>query len=264
MQKKVYFLSGFPRAGNTILAKLLNQNKNIAATGHSSLPDVFFYIESIKKTNTYNNFKNDKGIENIQKKLVLNFYKDWKQPYIIDRGEWGTPYNYEIIKKFCPNEFKIIFLLRNPLDIIKSYIKLCNDYPKFYINQKYNQIDKINLHRTELEEKIELITEKGTLFDVSCMAYNFIKNKKNVCFIRYENLVKDPKQTLDNIYNFLDIPKFKHTFNIKDQFLVNNISYNDDVIGAPMHTLHTGKLKNFNYPNIKLPKYIVEKYKNII
>jgi len=44
MKKKVYFLTGFPRAGNTVLAAILNQNKNIGATGHSSLPDVFFLI----------------------------------------------------------------------------------------------------------------------------------------------------------------------------------------------------------------------------
>ena len=96
------------------------------------------------------------------------------------------------------------------------------------------------------------------------MAYNFIKDKKNVHFVKYEDLVKSPAKILKDIYDFLNIPKFKHNFNIKDQFSINNISYNDDVMGAPMHTLHTGKLKNFNYPNIKLPKYIVEKYKNII
>ena len=30
MPKKVYFLSGFPRAGNTLLSTILNQNKKIA------------------------------------------------------------------------------------------------------------------------------------------------------------------------------------------------------------------------------------------
>jgi len=195
MQKKVYFLSGFPRAGNTIISTILNQNKNIATSGHSSLPDCFFKIESIKYTDIYNNFKNNKAIENIQKNLVLNFYKDWKQPYIIDRGEWGTPFNYEIMKKYCPNEFKIIFLLRNPLDIIRSYLKICIDNPNFYINKQFNFLDKTTLHKTELEEKIELITKKGDFFDVSLFTYKNLKNKKNVLFIKYEDFCKD---TLSN------------------------------------------------------------------
>ena len=123
VKKKVYFLSGFPRAGNTIISAILNQNKNIAVSGHSNLVNCFFNLEIIKNTNTYNNFKNEKSIENIKKELVLNFYSDWKQPYIIDRGEWGTPFNYNIMEKYCPNEFKLIFLLRNPIDVIKSYVK---------------------------------------------------------------------------------------------------------------------------------------------
>ena len=31
-----------------------------------------------------------------------------------------------------------------------------------------------------------------------------------------------------------------------------------------MHKLHLGKIKNYNYPEIKIPNYIIEKYKNII
>ena len=96
------------------------------------------------------------------------------------------------------------------------------------------------------------------------MAYNFIKDKKNVHFVKYEDLVEDPKKTLNGIYGFLNIPEFKHNFDIKDQFLINGIKYDDSVMGAPMHTLHTGKLKNFGYPDIKLPEYILEKYKGVL
>ena len=264
MQKKVSFLTGFPRSGNTLLSKILNQNKDIGTSGHSSLPDVLYNLDLIKSKNTYNNFKSDKDYNNILTNIFNNYYKDWPQKYIIDRGEWATPANYALLFKYFDQDIKIIFLLRNPIDVIKSYIQLCNNHPNFYINQQYNELDKTSLHRTELEEKIELITKKGDLVDWSFMAYNFIKDKKNVHFVKYEDLVKSPAKILKDIYNFLNIPKFKHNFNIKDQFSINNISYNDDIMGAPMHTLHTGKLKNFNYPNIKLPKYIVEKYKNII
>ena len=251
MQKKVYFLSGFPRAGNTIISTILNQNKNIATSGHSSLPDCFFRIESIKYTDIYNNFKNNKAIENIQKNLVLNFYKDWKQPYIIDRREWATPFNYEIMKKYCPNEFKIIFLLRNPLDIIRSYLKICIDNPNFYINKQFNFLDKTTLHKTELEEKIELITKKGDFFDVSLFTYKNLKNKKNVLFIKYENFADDPYIEINKIYEFLNIPKYKHSFNIKNQFSVNGMEYDDSIHAAKMHKIYLGKVKNFNYPEIQ-------------
>jgi len=31
-----------------------------------------------------------------------------------------------------------------------------------------------------------------------------------------------------------------------------------------MHKLHTGTIKEFNYPDIELPKHIIEKYKGMI
>lgn len=259
--KEIFFLSGFPRAGNTLLSTILNQNKDIASTGHSILPDIFFEIEKIKNYNgIYQNFKTKDNLENIQKNIFKNYYQPWKQKYVIDRGEWATPFNYSMLEKYCPNEIKIIFLLRDPIDVIKSYLELCNKYPNFYINNQYNSLDPTSLHKSEIEEKIELITKKDDLFDTICMSYNFIKNKKNVKFIHYKKLVTKPQSTIDEIYNFLDIPKFKHTFNIKNQFSINNISYNDDIIGAPIHTLHEGKVKNFSHPGINIPSYIIKKY----
>ena len=90
------------------------------------------------------------------------------------------------MEQYCPNEFKLIFLLRNPLDVIKSFLKLSIDYPDFYVNKQYNYIDKTTLYRPEEEEKIDLITQKNTFFDWSFYTYNNLKNKKNVLFINSE------------------------------------------------------------------------------
>jgi hypothetical protein len=43
--KKYLYFSGLPRAGNTLLSAILNENSNIHATGHSFLPDLFFAIK---------------------------------------------------------------------------------------------------------------------------------------------------------------------------------------------------------------------------
>jgi len=262
--KKIFFLTGFPRSGNTIISSILNQNKNIAVSGHSSLTNCFFNLELVKTTPIYNNFKNEKSIENIQKNMVNNYYNNWPQKYIIDRGEWGTPYNYFMMEKYCPNEFKIIFLLRNPIDVIKSYIKLCRDNPNFYINKQFEQLDKTTLYRSEEEEKIELITKKSDFINSSFFSYKNLQNKKNVLFVKYEDFTQNPSKIINKIYSFLNIPKYKHYFDIKNQFFVNNLSYDDSMIGADMHKLHLGKVKNYGYPEIKIPKYIIEKYKNII
>ena len=262
-KKKIYFLTGFPRAGNTLLSVILNQNKNIGATGHSILPSVFLNVEKIKNSLSYKNFHSTDSTENIQKNIFLNYYLDWPHRYIIDRSEWCTPFNFSMVSKYCPNDIKIIFLLRNPVEVIRSFLHLCNAYPHFYFNKAYETFDKTALHRSEIEEKIELITAKGTAFDFGLLAYDFIKNKDCVKFIHYEDLIKNPEDALNEIYKFLNIPKFKHDFDIKGQLSINDLSYDDGVFGAPLHTIRKGKIKRSTHPNIDIPPYIVEKYKGI-
>jgi len=262
--KQYYFLTGFPRSGNTLLSAILNQNPNIAVTGHSILPQLFFEIDKIKHNHPiYHNFKLKDNIENVEQNIFNNYFEKWNQKYIIDRGEWATPYNYHRLEKYCPNKIKIIFLLRNPIDVIKSYLNLCIQYPNFYINKEYNCLDKTSLHKTEIEEKIDLITKKNDLFDSICMSYSFIKNKDNILFIHYEDFIKKPNKIIESIYSFLNIPSYKHKFYAENQFSINGIKYNDDNIGAPIHTIYTGKLVKKKY-NINIPKYILEKYSNLL
>ena len=45
--KNYYFLSGLPRAGNTLLGYLLNKHKDIALTSNSLLPDILFSLYKI-------------------------------------------------------------------------------------------------------------------------------------------------------------------------------------------------------------------------
>tara|TARA_B100001094_G_C18131979_1_gene772800 strand:- start:403 stop:528 length:126 start_codon:yes stop_codon:yes gene_type:complete len=40
--KKIFFISGLPRSGNTLLSSLLNQNPDITVSGQSIIPEIFF------------------------------------------------------------------------------------------------------------------------------------------------------------------------------------------------------------------------------
>ena len=60
---------GFPRAGNTLLGCILNQNPRINATANSVLPEIMFSINNIKFYDTaYNNFPD----ESLHKALYTN------------------------------------------------------------------------------------------------------------------------------------------------------------------------------------------------
>ena len=75
--KKIYFLSGLPRAGNTLLGSLINQNKKITITANTVLCDVLYSLSLLKKYLIFKNFPDYKSLNNVIDNDFKNNYKDW-------------------------------------------------------------------------------------------------------------------------------------------------------------------------------------------
>ena len=90
---------------------------------------------------------------------------------------------------------------------------------------------------------------------------NIISNKEDYIIIKYNDFVSNPNVEIEKIFNFLKIPfKTLKTSNI-NKFLINNVRYNDDVFGIPLHDIRTNKIEKNSY---KIEDYlsnkIIEKY----
>jgi len=90
---------------------------------------------------------------------------------------------------------------------------------------------------------------------------NIISNKEDYIIIKYNDFVSNPNVEVEKIFNFLKIPfKTLKTSNI-NKFLINNVRYNDDVFGIPLHDIRTNKIEKNSY---KIEDYlsnkIIEKY----
>jgi len=258
--KKIYFISGFPRAGNTVLTSILNQNPKIKATAHSILPDVIKQLDDIKKLNIYKNFPDEKSFDNLIQKTFTNYYDQWDADYIIERGDWITPYNLKLLQKYFKNNKIKIILVRDILQIIKSYVKLCKDNPEFYINQQYNLLDHTTLFTDEIETKVDLIMAKDKYINTMLYSIHQLKKNnllKNFLLVDYNDLVDKPEITMNKIYNYYEIEPFKNSFkNLKAPI------YNDSIMGAPMHKLMEGKIERKDY-SIELSENIINKYKHL-
>jgi len=252
--KKYYFLSGVPRSGNTLLASILNQNKNISVTGNSPVAEIFYQVETVKNQMlAVKNFHNLKSFDFVQNNILNNYYQEWKSKYIIDRSCWGTPNNLEIIKKYCPNEIKIIVLIRDLNEILASFIKWSQENPKNFLDDY-----------ATIEEKCEfLMNSNGQIIKQLYSTHNLLKeeNKKYVLFIRYDDLVNIPEKELEKIYKFLNIRKFKHHYTNLSQLNVNGIKYKDDIFGQNLHYVKE-KIEKTNYkPTDYISQNILDKYK---
>ena len=260
--KKYFYFSGLPRSGNTLLSSILNENLDIHATGHSFLPDLFF---SMKKTeynsNRFKNYPCHNNLKNVYKNIIPNYYKDHNVKYIIERGDWITPFNINLLKQVVPNKLKIVILIRDVFEIIKSYLKLCEDNPQFFYNKKYESLDHSTLFTDEIETKVDLIMDKGEYIHTTLYSiYQLKKNNllKNFLLIDYKDLVSKPKTTIDKIYNYYGIKPFNHSFkNFKKTPI-----YDDSILGASMHKIMKDKIKKRNY-NIELSENIINKYKHL-
>jgi len=263
--QKIKFLSGFPRAGNTLLSSILSQNKDITATPNSILPDIYYQLSRCKNFPIYKNFKDENSLNNVLKNIHKNYYKDIKTKYIIERASWITPCNYNFLTSYFDQPIKIVILVRDVLEIIKSYINICQSNPDFYINTMYNNLDKTTLYKTEIEEKCDIIMSKGEYVDTVLFSIKWLLNNVstfNYIFIEYEDLIKDTEKTIKKIYDFYEIPHFKHSFKKLKQFSMNKINYDDDYLKAPIHTIRTKEIKKNNI-KIELPKSVINKYSNI-
>jgi sulfotransferase len=253
-EKKYYFLTGLPRSGNTLLGSILNQNKNICVTAQSPVSDILYGIENFKNNDyKFKNFPDEKSAENVSKKIFENYYKDWKSDYIIDRSCWGTPDNLELLKKYCPNEIKIIVLIRDLNEVLASFIRWSEINPGNFLD----------LYKTR-EEKCEfLMNSDGQIMRGLQSLYNLFENKNNhTLFIKYDDLVTTSKEKISEIYKFLNIKEYKHNFKNITNFRSNHIEYDDQIFGKNLHKVKQNILKSkYNYIDY-IPQNIIKKYKS--
>ena len=240
IDKQFFYLCGLPRAGNTLFASIMNQNKNISVTGNSIVCDILYKINELKKFDVFTNFPDHQSLDNTLKNIMNNYYSDWNSEYIIDRTPWGTPYNLELLKKYITNDIKIIVLVRDLKEVLASFIK-------FSYMSDDNYIAKDN---KTLEERCDYIMlDGGGLHTWVQAVYNLTRpeNKQYIHLIEYNDLVKQPKKEIDKVYDYLDIEPFKHRFTNLSQLENNGIKYNDSEIGDGLHTIKEDKVEKSNY-----------------
>jgi len=240
--KQYYFLCGLPRCGNTLFASILNQNTNICVTANSIIPTVFNAIKPVYNEKEFLTFPNHSSLDNIVKNLFNNYYDNFNADVIIDRGPWGTPANLEFLKAQKLNT-KFIVLKRPVLEILASFIKVENS--------------------KNIEERCEeLMSDDGMIGKYYWSYKNLIKTE-NTMVIEYDDLCSKTDKIIEDVYTFLDLPKFDHRLDNLNQLEINGINYNDDVWLGEYHTIRKSVDRNQYSVEDYLPKSIINKYESL-
>jgi len=239
--KKIYFLSGYSRSGNTFLSSILNQNKNITVTPNSCVVQIMYSLFEMYKSDWIKNVPEVSGLDNVINNLFKNYYEHIDSEFIFERGGWGTPYNLGMLEKLNYKP-KFLLLVRPLVEVLASYVKV--QKPDDPVNLVYNLMHP----------------DLGKIYWDWQSTSNIIKTNQNYLLIKYDDLVNNTEEKMKEIYSYFEIPKFKHQFENIEQFTYNGVQYNDTVFEANLHKIKSEIKKDVYDVEQYLPKDIIKRY----
>jgi hypothetical protein len=245
--KDIYFLLSLPRAGNTILASVLNQNSRVKMTARSILCYFINEANKIYYSDKGQNFPDKDSYHNLIKGIFCSYYKNWKTSVIIDRGVWGDLKLLESLSKIIKPKF--IILHRPLLECLASYIKIVKP-----VNDKNKPIN--SLFCDFLMQKNEIMGEN--LISIK----NVLNSNYSYHVIKYDNFISNPQKEINNLCKFIKIKPHKINLQKIKQLTINNVSYDDSVVYYPFHKIKENIIEKTKYDFKKiLGNDIINKYK---
>jgi len=208
--KTLYFLGGLPRSGSTLLGSLLNQHSDIYVSPTSPLGDVVTDIEKTFNTLDQQFTFDRKNISyNVYKAVLSNFYNHIPKSTILDKHRfWGK--NLDTVQMFLSNKPKIVATYRPIPEVLTSYISLI-EKTKHKDNFIDNHLRKDNLPITN-NNRAEYIWRYYVSPSYESMIYGLNKYPEWVHLVEYNQLLSNPQEELNKIYDFLEINSEENNF----------------------------------------------------
>ena len=235
VDKNIFHLVGMPRAGNTLLGGIINQNPNLQVSPLSPLSRVVSALHLSFEGESWENFDWTSEQDTLARKTAQAWYSDYKTKSIIDRGTWYP----EVVKRLSDNP-KVIILQRDIFEVFASFIKWANGNVENFIYT--------NVTSRKPEDVMAYLSQYGNVQTSARMIYTYQKyleenNDIDVMYIDYKDLTGDTENIINNLYDFLKVDKFDHNFdNIKD-FEFEGQKYNDTKVGSNLHKLKEGSIE---------------------
>lgn len=233
MKKQIHFIGGLPRAGSTLLCNILAQNPRFHVTSTSGILEVLFSIRS--KWNQIPEFKaspNEQGKLDVLKGALNGYFDSIEQPVVFDKSR-GWLGHLEMAELILERKAKVLVPVRNVAEVIADFEKLWRSNTGL---RQFGQEQNNYAQWQTVEGRCEIWARSDQPVGI---AYNRIKDAfargfaDRMHLVPFLDLTHHPAETLDGIYDFLGLPRFKHNFDHVEQ-----VTHEDDeAYGIP--SLHT-------------------------
>jgi hypothetical protein len=194
--------------------------------------------------------------------MLENYYEDVEKPIVFDRDKnWAHPANIQVMKDCLDFKPKIIFTTRPLIEILASWIAISQETIIGWMN---NSNYDINSKLTLNDNLCDFLMSEGQELPRVLNALNSISNPVNagmIHVVKYEDLLNTPQETMNGIYDFLEIEQFNHNFtNIR-----KIEEYNEAAAGLPKD-LHKVR-RVLGKSDVRVEDYLtprsIEKYKDV-
>ena len=264
--KEFFFLAGMQRSGATVLSSILNQNPDMWVSPASPL-----FRMMLTQTQSHNELENldyNRGvaIDDTIATIPHAFYQDKSAKYIIDKNlNWPNPLGVELINRYITKDIKIICPVRNVLDVIVSFDTIINAHPDSKNNQMDEQVLALTYSNMPLADRradFLMRNDKDIALSLNFMRHALIPEYRHIFhFVDYVDLINNPEQEINKIYEYLEIPKYNHKFkNIED---ISGISENSLTGIKNLHKIRPKLEKKSRKPEDVLQPETIQRYSGL-
>lgn len=265
LNKNFYFMAGLPRSGSTLLSSILNQNPRFYSGPSSPVVGTMIALENqFSNDELFLGYPKPEQAKEIIASVLPQYYSDRQEPVIFDKNRsWTIRMNY--IPGYFDIQPKVICPVRDTAEILTSFISMMKRNP-YEVNGRINFIDEMliknNIPLTD-DNRCEFIASPNGILgqSVEGLRKALMEGYDNsIHLVEYHDLVNNPKETVEKIYEFLGEELFEHDFNKLD-----NINRENDaqIYGfADMHDVRPTLESVSKNPEDILSPEILEKCKD--
>ena len=265
LNKTYYFMSGLPRSGSTLLSSILNQNPRFHSGPSSPVVGTMITLEnSLSNDELFLGYPKPEQAKEIISSVLSQYYGDRQEPVIFDKNRSWTV-RMEYIPGYFDIQPKVLCPVRDTAEILTSFISMIRRNP-YQVDGKINFIDEMlvknNIPLTDDNRCEFLASPNGILGQsVEGLRKALMEGYDNsIHLIEYQDLVNNPKETMEKIYEFLGEEDFEHTF---DNLENANRENDAKIYGfADMHEVRSEVKSTSLNPEEVLSEDILEKCKD--
>jgi sulfotransferase len=222
MSKTIHFVSGLPRSGSTLLCNALAQNPRVHSTATSGLHEIGYIARQFSATEEFKTIPNPQDGETLFYDYVKGgcenaFNRLTDRPVVVDKcRSWVG--HLDMLFAIWPNA-KVLVPVRDMRGILSSFEKKWRKHPF-----PFTGVEKQSPQNwTTVEKRAQgwlNIPPLGIAVERLSDAVKRYKDKLH--FVHFEELTKNPKQTMNKVWEYLEEEPFDHNFDNVEQYTVEH------------------------------------------